>query len=130
MSCMARLPDDTYLMTREAKTAQADLCLGEDPNDSAVLYDPRKATNSRMSVIANTTVACLYHSEAILLLDGLVSRLVSGLCPSGRYYRLPRRTPCQSLYSALSLVWACQPDFYFDECTFWNMTRKSASSDF
>ncbi len=44
-----------------------------------VLYDPSKPINQRMSVMANTTVDRLYHSEAILLQDGRV--LVSGSDP-------------------------------------------------
>lgn len=56
--------------------------LGGDPNYNAVLYDPTKPVNTRMSVMANTTVAHLYHSEAIVLLDGRV--LVSGSDPTGQ----------------------------------------------
>lgn len=40
-----------------------------------------------MSVMANTTVARLYHSEAIVLLDGRV--MVSGSDPSGDYNNPP-----------------------------------------
>jgi hypothetical protein len=45
----------------------------------AVLYDPTKEVNKRMSVLANTTIDRFYHSEAILLQDGSV--LVSGSDP-------------------------------------------------
>ena len=48
-----------------------------------VLYDPTKPVNKRMSVMANTTVARLYHSEAIVLLDGRV--MISGSDPTGDY---------------------------------------------
>ncbi len=48
-----------------------------------VLYDPTKPVNKRMSVMANTTVARLYHSEAIVLLDGRV--MISGSDPTGNY---------------------------------------------
>jgi hypothetical protein len=57
--------------------------LGGVPNYNAVLYDPTKPVNSRMSVMANTTVARLYHSEAIVLLDGRV--MISGSDPTGDY---------------------------------------------
>jgi hypothetical protein len=50
---------------------------------NAVLYDPSKPVNQRMSIMANTTVARLYHSEATVLLDGRV--LVSGSDPSGQF---------------------------------------------
>lgn len=53
--------------------------LASDPNHNAVLYDPSKPVNSRFSIMANTTIDRLYHSEAILLDDGRV--LVSGSDP-------------------------------------------------
>jgi hypothetical protein len=46
---------------------------------NALLYDPAKDVNTRFSVMANTSVARLYHSEAILLADGRV--MVSGSDP-------------------------------------------------
>ncbi|KAF7536340.1 hypothetical protein G7054_g4595 [Neopestalotiopsis clavispora] len=79
MSCMAPLPDGTYLIANGARQGVAGFGLATDPNLNAVLYDPRKAVGSRMSVMANTTVARLYHSEAITLLDGRV--LVTGSDP-------------------------------------------------
>ncbi|KAH8201579.1 hypothetical protein TruAng_004271 [Truncatella angustata] len=79
MSCMAPLPDGTYLIANGAKQGVAGFGLATDPNLNAVLYDPRKPIGSRMSVMANTTVARLYHSEAITLLDGRV--LISGSDP-------------------------------------------------
>ncbi len=53
------------------------------PSPFRVLYDPTKPVNKRMSVMANTTVARLYHSEAIVLLDGRV--MISGSDPTGDY---------------------------------------------
>ena len=58
--------------------------LATDPNLNAVLYDPSKPVNQRMSVMANTTIARLYHSEAVLLQDGRV--LVSGSDPEDARY--------------------------------------------
>ena len=46
--------------------------LATQPNLNAVLYDPTKPVNTRMSVMANTTVIRLYHSEAVLLQDGRI----------------------------------------------------------
>lgn len=48
------------------------------------LYDPTKPVHHRMSVMHNTTVARMYHSEAILLQDGRV--LVSGSDPQDEDY--------------------------------------------
>ncbi|KAK9789619.1 hypothetical protein SCARD494_08890 [Seiridium cardinale] len=79
LSCMAPLPDGTYLIANGAHQGVAGFGLATDPNFNAVLYDPRKPVGSRMSVMANTTVARLYHSEAITLLDGRV--LITGSDP-------------------------------------------------
>ncbi|KAI0852681.1 putative glyoxal oxidase [Daldinia vernicosa] len=79
MSCMAPLPDGTYLIANGAHEGVAGFGLADDPNYNAILYDPFKPIGSRMSVMANTTVARLYHSEAITLLDGRV--LITGSDP-------------------------------------------------
>lgn len=79
MSCMVALPDGTYLILNGAHQGVAGFGLGTDPNLGAVLYDPTKPVGSRMSIMANTSVARMYHSEAILLPDGRV--MVSGSDP-------------------------------------------------
>lgn len=79
MSCMAPLPDGTYLIANGAKQGVAGFGLADDPNLNALLYDPFKPVGQRISVMANTTVARLYHSEAITLLDGRV--LITGSDP-------------------------------------------------
>lgn len=76
---MTALPDGTYLILNGGQQGRAGFGLAIDPNHNAVLYDPTKPVNQRMSVMANTTVDRLYHSEAILLQDGRV--LVSGSDP-------------------------------------------------
>jgi len=87
MPCMAGLPDGTYIILNGGEHGAAGFGLGGDPNYNAVLYDPTKPVNTRMSVMANTTVARLYHSEAIVLLDGRV--LVSGSDPTGQLADVP-----------------------------------------
>ncbi|KAL5614718.1 hypothetical protein BROUX41_004813 [Berkeleyomyces rouxiae] len=79
MPCMAALPDGTYLINNGAHQGVAGFGLATNPNLNAVLYDPRKPVHQRMTIAANTTVARLYHSESITLLDGRV--LVSGSDP-------------------------------------------------
>ncbi|KAI4237775.1 MAG: hypothetical protein LQ349_001583 [Xanthoria aureola] len=79
MPCMTALPDGTYMILNGAHQGAAGFGLATDPNRNAVLYDPSKPVNQRMSVMANTTIARLYHSEAILMQDGRV--LVSGSDP-------------------------------------------------
>lgn len=53
--------------------------LATDPNFSALLYDPAKPVHQRISILGNTIVPRLYHSEAVLLPDGRV--LISGSDP-------------------------------------------------
>ncbi|KAL8765596.1 MAG: hypothetical protein Q9209_007378 [Squamulea sp. 1 TL-2023] len=79
ISCMTALPDGTYMIINGAKQGAAGFGLATNPNLNAVLYDPSKPVNQRMSVMANTTIARMYHSEAILMTDGRV--LVSGSDP-------------------------------------------------
>ncbi|AEO70370.1 glyoxal oxidase-like protein [Thermothielavioides terrestris NRRL 8126] len=79
MSCMAPLPDGTYLIANGALHGVAGFGLGVGPNLNALLYDPTKPVGSRITVAANTTIARMYHSEAITLLDGRV--LISGSDP-------------------------------------------------
>ena len=47
-----------------------------NPNLGVVLYDPTQPIGSRMSILGNTIIARMYHSEATLLPD-----LVSGSDP-------------------------------------------------
>ena len=79
ISSMVALPDGTYLIMNGAQQGFAGFGLATDPNHNAVLYDPSKPAHNRMTVMANSTIDRLYHSEAILLPDGRV--LVSGSDP-------------------------------------------------
>ena len=79
MPCMATLPDGTYLILNGAHQGQAGFGLATSPNLNALLYDPSQPVGARISIMANTIVARLYHSEAIVLQDGRV--LVSGSDP-------------------------------------------------
>jgi hypothetical protein len=80
MPCMAALPDGTYLIVNGAHHGRAGFNLANDPNLSALLYDPSQPPHQRISVLGNTIVARLYHSEATLLPDGRV--LISGSDPN------------------------------------------------
>ncbi|CAG7847892.1 WSC domain-containing protein ARB_07867 {ECO:0000305} Flags: Precursor [Serendipita indica DSM 11827] len=79
MPIMAPLPDGTYLIMGGAKNGVAGFGLANTPNLQAILYDPSKPRNQRFSILGQTIVARLYHSEATLLPDGRV--LVSGSDP-------------------------------------------------
>ncbi|KAL3421446.1 WSC domain-containing protein [Phlyctema vagabunda] len=84
LSCMAALPDGTYLIVNGARQGVAGFGLAQDPNLGAVLYDPSKPVNQRFTIMANTIIARLYHSEAMLLQDGRV--LISGSDPQSDIY--------------------------------------------
>ncbi|KAF4584731.1 hypothetical protein EYR38_001962 [Pleurotus pulmonarius] len=79
MPCMAPLPDGTFLIVNGAHHGVAGFGLADDPNLSALLYDPAKPVHQRISILGNTIVPRLYHSEAVLLPDGRV--LISGSDP-------------------------------------------------
>lgn len=79
MSCMTALPDGTFLILNGAHQGVAGFGLATSPNLNAILYDPSQPIGARMSIMANTTIARLYHSEAVLMDDGRV--LVSGSDP-------------------------------------------------
>ncbi|UNI14601.1 (Methyl)glyoxal oxidase [Purpureocillium takamizusanense] len=95
MSCIAPLPDGTYIILNGAQHGVAGFGLGSNPNLNALHYDPTKPIGQRITIMANTTVARLYHSEAITLLDGRV--LVSGSDPQDgvnpQEYRVETFTP-------------------------------------
>lgn len=58
------LPDGTFLILNGAHQGVAGFGLGSDPNFNAVLYDPTQAVGQRFSILNNTIVARMYHSEA------------------------------------------------------------------
>jgi hypothetical protein len=76
---MVALPDGTFMILNGAQQGVAGFGLASDPNLSALLYDPTQPFGSRISILGNTTIARMYHSEATLLPDGRV--LISGSDP-------------------------------------------------
>lgn len=92
---MVGLPDGRYLILNGAVNGRAGFGLATNPNKGAVMYDPSKPVGSRMTQLANSTIARLYHSEAVLMNDGRV--LVSGSDPQDQInpeeYRLEYFSP-------------------------------------
>ena len=76
---MVALPDGTFMILNGAQQGVAGFGLATDPNFSALLYDPTQPVGARISILNNSTIARLYHSEATLLPDGRV--LISGSDP-------------------------------------------------
>ncbi|KAF7327563.1 hypothetical protein MKEN_00335300 [Mycena kentingensis (nom. inval.)] len=79
MTCMTPLPDGTFMIMNGAQQGVAGFGLASRPNLNALLYDPARPTGQRISILNNTIVPRLYHSEAILLPDARV--MVSGSDP-------------------------------------------------
>lgn len=79
LTCMTTLPDGTFMIMNGAEEGVAGFGLADVPNLNAVLYDSRKPKHQRMSILGNTTIPRMYHSEAVLMDDGRV--LVSGSDP-------------------------------------------------
>ncbi|KAK2832020.1 hypothetical protein FQN49_006935 [Arthroderma sp. PD_2] len=107
LTCMAGLPDGTFLILNGAKKGVAGFGLAEDPNFGAVLYDPSKPANQRMSIMANTTIARMYHSEATLMPDGRV--MVSGSDPQDP--RFPQEYRVEVFLPPYLLSGAARPTF-------------------
>ena len=76
---MVALADGTFMIVNGAQAGVAGFGLASDPNLSALLYDPTKPINQRISILNTTTIPRMYHSEATLLPDGSV--LISGSDP-------------------------------------------------
>ena len=64
MTCMVALPDGTFMIMNGAQQGVAGFGLAEDPNLTALLYDPSQPIGQRISILNTTIVARLYHSEA------------------------------------------------------------------
>ncbi|CAJ2513244.1 Uu.00g013630.m01.CDS01 [Anthostomella pinea] len=79
VSCMVNLPDGRLIILNGAYNGRAGFGLATDPNLGAVLYDPSQPVGARMTSLSSSTIARLYHSEAVLMPDGRI--LVSGSDP-------------------------------------------------
>ena len=76
---MVALPDGTMLIINGAQQGVAGFALATEPNLNAVLFDPTQPQGQRFSILSNTNIPRMYHSEATLLPDGSI--LISGSDP-------------------------------------------------
>ncbi|KAI0813023.1 copper radical oxidase [Xylaria sp. FL0064] len=110
VACMVNLPDGRYLILNGAVNGRAGFGLAPNPNKGAVLYDPTKPVGARMTQLASSTIARLYHSEAVLMNDGRV--LVSGSDPQDgvnpEEYRLEYFSPDYILSGAAKPTFTIQ----------------------
>ena len=77
---MVALPDGTFMIMNGAQQGVAGFNNADDPNLTALIYDPSQPVGARFSILNTTTIARMYHSEATLLPDARV--LVSGSDPN------------------------------------------------
>lgn len=73
------LPDGTVLWLNGGSRGAQGFGLMSNPTLEALLYDPSKPRGQRFSTLAASSIPRLYHSVALLLLDGSV--LVAGSNP-------------------------------------------------
>ncbi|KAI8929563.1 glyoxal oxidase N-terminus-domain-containing protein [Entophlyctis helioformis] len=91
MPDLTLLPDGTVLILNGAQTGWAGFANAEYPVQTAVLYDPYLPVGARMRPLATSTIARLYHSEALLMDDGRV--LVFGSTPNANANVDPATVP-------------------------------------
>lgn len=73
------LPDGTVLWVNGGNTGAQGFGLARDPTLEALVYDPAKPLGQRWTTGGSSTVARLYHSVALLLLDGTL--MITGSNP-------------------------------------------------
>ena len=74
------LLDGTILWLNGAQTGAQGFGIADEPAFDALIYDPEEALGRRWSVAGRSDIARLYHSVAVLLLDGTV--LIAGGNPN------------------------------------------------
>jgi hypothetical protein len=73
------LPDGTVLWLNGAESGAEGFGLAADPAYQILIYDPTAPLGARWTTGASSAIARLYHSVALLLLDGTV--MVAGSNP-------------------------------------------------
>lgn len=73
------LPDGTVIFLNGCNRGAQGFGLAADPTYDALIYDPARRLGQRWTTGATSTIARLYHSVALLLLDGTI--LVAGSNP-------------------------------------------------
>ncbi|KAK8202078.1 hypothetical protein M8818_005604 [Zalaria obscura] len=81
------LPDGTVIWLNGASQGAQGFGLARDPALEALIYDPTAALGKRWTTGASTTIPRLYHSVALLLLDGRV--MIAGSNPVEQPILLP-----------------------------------------
>lgn len=74
------LPDGTVVWLNGCKTGAQGFGVAKDPIYEAWIYDPKKPFGQRWAIGASSKVPRMYHSVALLLLDGTV--MIAGSNPA------------------------------------------------
>jgi len=85
------LPDGTVLWVNGANFGSEGFNLATDPTFQALIYDPTAAIGQRWTTGASTDIPRLYHSVALLLLDGTL--MIAGSNPDQMPVVLPDKDP-------------------------------------
>jgi hypothetical protein len=93
------LPDGTVLWLNGGNRGAQGFGLMSDPTLEALLYNPALPLGQRWNTLASSTIARLYHSVAVLLLDGTV--LIAGT------YFSAVPTPFQGLLTLKFRIQSC-----------------------
>ncbi|KAF5021880.1 hypothetical protein F66182_6071 [Fusarium sp. NRRL 66182] len=112
MPNMVALPDGRYIIVGGAQVGRGGFGLANRANLNAVMYDPEQPLGQRMTVLANTTIARMYHSEAVLLSDGKV--LVSGSDPQDQGNH-PQEYRLEYFIPDYLMTGAAQPKFAIED---------------
>ncbi|OQO00644.1 hypothetical protein B0A48_13134 [Cryoendolithus antarcticus] len=105
------LPDGTVLWLNGANRGAQGFGLAADPTFETLIYDPEAKLGSRWTRGAASEVPRLYHSVALLLLDGLRSTLLSpspDLAPSGQQ-KIALSTPTLAFDATFSIFFTSPP---------------------
>lgn len=81
------LPDGTVLWLNGAQYGAEGFGLAADPQYTVLIYDPAAPLGARWTTGASSTIARLYHSVALLMLDGTV--MVAGSNPVSPIITVP-----------------------------------------
>jgi hypothetical protein len=73
------LPDGTVIFVNGGNEGAQGFGLARDPTFEALIYDPAKPLGQRFTTGASSTIPRLYHSVALLLLDGTL--MIAGSNP-------------------------------------------------
>lgn len=84
------LPDGTVLWVNGGNLGAQGFGLAKDPTLSALIYDPLQPLGQRWTTGGNSTIPRLYHSVALLLLDGTI--MIAGSNPVQQPILVPTST--------------------------------------